>query len=40
MYFGTGPDVADLSLYQDGRIDCFEGFDRIFRPSKEPNQRC
>ena len=31
MYFRTGSNVADLSLDKDGRIDCFEGFDRFFR---------
>jgi D-arabinose 1-dehydrogenase-like Zn-dependent alcohol dehydrogenase len=31
MYFGTGSNVADLSLDKDGRIDCFKGFDRFFR---------
>src|SRR5215813_468547 len=30
MYLGTASDVPNLSLYQDGRIDCFEGFDRLF----------
>jgi hypothetical protein len=31
MYFRTGSTVADLTLDKDGRIDCFEGFDRFFR---------
>ena|SRR6516165_5691339 len=31
MYFRPGSNVADLSLHKDGRIDCFEGFDRFFR---------
>ena len=26
MYFRTGSNVANLSLYEDCRIDCFEGF--------------
>src|SRR6266478_10196225 len=30
MYLRTGSNVADLSLHKDGRIDCFEGFDRFF----------
>ena len=30
MYFRTGSTVADLTLDKDGRIDCFEGFDRFF----------
>ena len=30
MYFRTGSNVADLSLDKDVRIDCFEGFDRLF----------
>src|SRR5262245_31870912 len=30
MYLRTRPDIADLSLDQDGRIDGFEGFDRLF----------
>src|SRR5258707_13933309 len=30
MYFRTGSNVADLALHKDGRIDCFEGFDRFF----------
>src|SRR5262245_52145591 len=30
MYFRTGSDIADLSLYEDSRIDGFEGFDRLF----------
>ena len=29
MYFRTGSDIADLSLNQDRRIDCFEGYDRL-----------
>jgi hypothetical protein len=29
MYFRTGSDVADLSLNQDRRIDCVEGYDRL-----------
>src|SRR5262249_45958429 len=31
MYLRTSPDVADLSLDKDGRIDGFEGFDCLFR---------
>ena len=31
MYFRPGSNVADLALHKDGRIDCFEGFDRFFR---------
>ena len=31
MYFRPGSNVTDLSLHKDGRIDCFEGFDRFFR---------
>src|SRR5262245_49127166 len=30
MYLRTSPDIADLSLDEDGRIDGFEGFDRFF----------
>src|SRR5882762_9313147 len=30
MYFRTGPDIADLSLDQDGGIDFFERSDRLF----------
>jgi hypothetical protein len=30
MYLRTGSNVANLSLHEDGRIDCFEGFDRFF----------
>src|SRR5260370_26521327 len=30
MYFRTRSNVADLALYEDGGIDCFEGFDRLF----------
>ena len=30
MNFRTGSNVADLSLDEDGGIDCFEGFDRGF----------
>jgi hypothetical protein len=29
MYFGTGSNIADLSLHKDGRIDCFEDLDRF-----------
>ena len=30
MYLRTGADIADLSFYEDVRIDGFEGFDRLF----------
>src|SRR5215471_6647764 len=30
MNFRPGSNVADLTLHKDGRIDCFEGFDRFF----------
>src|SRR5947209_15022579 len=30
MNFRPGSNVADLALHKDGRIDCFEGFDRFF----------
>src|SRR6516162_3956082 len=31
MYFRPGSNVTDLSLHKDGRIDCFERFDRFLR---------
>src|SRR5262245_13095323 len=30
MYLRTGPDIANLSLDKDGRIDGFKGLDRLF----------
>src|SRR5262245_6143844 len=31
MYFRSSSNVADLSLHKNGRVNCFEGFDRFFR---------
>src|SRR5262245_11884793 len=32
MYFGTRAYIAELSFYQNGGIDCFNGFDCLSGP--------